>query len=78
MNTKFSASLKIDGVKYNAFEIENEADFDKLDLSVPRGKIPSTLYKQTTLTFNPWSETHWLKKRFFDKYFNLRLCSFVF
>ena len=49
-----------------AFEIESEADFDKLDLSVPRGKIPSTLYKQTTLTFNPWSETHWLKKRFFD------------
>ena len=49
-----------------AFEITSEADFDKLDLSVPRGKIPSTLYKQTTLTFNPWSETHWLKKRFFD------------
>lgn len=49
-----------------AFEITNEADFDKLDLSVPRGKIPYPLYKQTTLTFNPWSETHWLKKRFFD------------
>lgn len=49
-----------------AFEIANEADFDKLDLSVPRGKIPPPLYKQTTLTFNPWSEEHWLKKRFFD------------
>ncbi len=49
-----------------AFEIANEADFDKLDLSVPRGQIPEPLYKQTTLTFNPWSETHWLKKRFFD------------
>lgn len=49
-----------------AFEIANESDFDKLDLSVPRGKIPSPLYKQTTITFNPWSETHWLKKRFFD------------
>lgn len=49
-----------------AFEIANEADFDKLDLSVPRGQIPPPLYKQTTLTFNPWSETHWLKKRFFD------------
>ena len=49
-----------------AFEIANEADFDKLDLSVPRGKVPSPLYKQTTITFNPWSETHWLKKRFFD------------
>ncbi len=50
-----------------AFEIANEADFDLLDLSVPRGKLPSPLYKQTTVTFNPWSEGHWLKKRFFDK-----------
>lgn len=49
-----------------AFEIEGEADFDKLDLSVPRGNIPDSLFKQTTLTFNPWSETHWLKSRFFD------------
>ena len=49
-----------------AFEISDEADFDKLDLSVPRGKIPPPLYKQTTVTFNPWSEGHWLKKRFFD------------
>lgn len=49
-----------------AFEIACEADFDKLDLSVPRGGIPDHLFKQTTLTFNPWSETHWLKKRFFD------------
>ena len=50
-----------------AFEIAKEADFDKLDLSVPRGKLPPPLYKQTTLTFNPWSESHWLKKRFFDQ-----------
>lgn len=49
-----------------AFEISNEADFEKLDLSVPRGKILPPLYKQTTITFNPWSEGHWLKKRFFD------------
>lgn len=49
-----------------AFEIANESDFDKLDLSVPRGKLPPQLYKQTTITFNPWSEGHWLKKRFFD------------
>ena len=49
-----------------AFEIENEADFEKLDLSVPRGKMPDGLFKQTTLTFNPWSASHWLKKRFFD------------
>ncbi len=50
-----------------AYEIESEADFDKLALSVPRGELPPHLFKQTTLTFNPWSETHWLKKRFFDK-----------
>lgn len=50
-----------------AYELPTEADFDKLDLSVPRGNIPEHLFKQTTLTFNPWSETHWLKKRFFDK-----------
>ena len=49
-----------------AFEIGSEADFEKLDLSVPRGEIPDHLFKQTTLTFNPWSEYHWLKKRFFD------------
>lgn len=49
-----------------AFEIAREADFDKLDLSVPRGCVAHPLYKQTTITFNPWSETHWLKKRFFD------------
>lgn len=49
-----------------AFEIGDESDFDKLDLSVPRGMLPSGLFKQTTLTFNPWSSTHWLKKRFFD------------
>ncbi len=50
-----------------AFEIELEEDFDKLDLSVPRGQVSDELFKQTTLTFNPWNEKHWLKKRFFDK-----------
>lgn len=49
-----------------AFELNDETDFDKLDLSVPRGEISSHLFKQTTLTFNPWSAEHWLKKRFFD------------
>ena len=50
-----------------AFEIAREADFDKLDLSVPRGEMPSPLFKQTTITFNPWNENHWLKRRFFDR-----------
>ncbi len=49
-----------------AYEIESLSDFEKLDLSVPRGQIPDSLFKQTTLTFNPWSEKHWLKARFFD------------
>lgn len=49
-----------------AFEIEDESEFDLLDLSVPRGQMPEHLFKQTTITFNPWSEKHWLKKRFFD------------
>lgn len=49
-----------------AFELMSEEDFDKLDMSVPRGEIPPHLFKQTTLTFNPWSSGHWLKSRFFD------------
>lgn len=50
-----------------AYEIKSESDFDKLDLSMPRGNVPKGLFKQTTLTFNPWNKEHWLKKRFFDK-----------
>ena len=49
-----------------AYEIPKEEDFDKLDLSVPRGSVPPDLFKQTTVTFNPWNKEHWLKKRFFD------------
>lgn len=49
-----------------AYELKSEADFDKLDLSVPRGTVPAPLFKQTTVTFNPWNERHWLKSRFFD------------
>ena len=48
-----------------AYEIESEADFDMLDESI-RGNIPAPLFKQITITFNPWSSSHWLKKRFFD------------
>lgn len=49
-----------------AFEIASEEEFNRLDLSVPRGNVPAPLFKQTTITFNPWSEKHWLKRRFFD------------
>lgn len=48
-----------------AYEITNEGDFDRLDESI-RGQLPPGLFTQVTLTFNPWSERHWLKKRFFD------------
>ena len=48
-----------------AFQIEREDDFNKLDMSI-RGEMPEGYFKQLTLTFNPWSEKHWLKKRFFD------------
>lgn len=48
-----------------AYQIEKEEDFDKLDLSI-RGALPDGLYKQFILTFNPWDSHHWLKARFFD------------
>ena len=48
-----------------AYEIGSEADFNMLDESI-RGQVPDGLFKQVTLTFNPWNEHHWLKKRFFD------------
>ena len=50
-----------------AYEVMNESDFDMLNESI-RGAIPeeSGLFKQWTISFNPWNEKHWLKKRFFD------------
>ena len=48
-----------------AYEVTSEADFNKLDMSI-RGELPPGYFKQITLTFNPWNESHWLKKRFFD------------
>ena len=48
-----------------AYEINSEADFDMLNESI-RGEVEGNLFKQITLTFNPWNDRHWLKKRFFD------------
>lgn len=48
-----------------AYEIGKESDFDMLDESI-RGQVEGDLFKQITITFNPWNERHWLKKRFFD------------
>lgn len=51
-----------------AYEIMNENDFNMLDESI-RGAIPEEtgLFKQITLTFNPWNEKHWIRKRFFGE-----------
>ena len=48
-----------------AYEITKEEDFDTLAESM-LGDCPPGLFKQITLTFNPWNEKTWLKKRFFD------------
>lgn len=49
-----------------AYEINDENDFNMLDESI-RGITPEGLFKQVTITLNPWSERHWIKKRFFDR-----------
>lgn len=46
-----------------AYEVTREEDFDMLDESI-RGESAPGLFKQITITFNPWNEHHWLKKRF--------------
>ena len=49
-----------------AYEINNEDDFNKLDMSI-RGEVPEGYFKRIMITFNPWSANSWLKSRFFDK-----------
>ena len=50
-----------------SYQLESEEAFDVVDESM-RGVIddPNGFY-QTILTFNPWNERHWLKRRFFDE-----------
>ena len=48
-----------------AYEITKEEDFDTLAESM-LGDCPDGLWKQITLTFNPWSDRTWIKARFFD------------
>ncbi|WP_390582049.1 phage terminase large subunit, partial [Staphylococcus pseudintermedius] len=50
-----------------AYQIEN---FDKFSTVVEsiRGSLDEPeFFKQITVTFNPWSERHWLKPTFFDE-----------
>ena len=48
-----------------AFQVMDEDSFNKVDMSI-RGELPNGYFKQIIITFNPWSEKHWLKRRFFD------------
>lgn len=48
-----------------ASQLLNEGEFNTLDKSI-RGRIPDGYFKQITLIFNPITDKHWLKKRFFD------------
>lgn len=48
-----------------AFQIEKQEMFETLEESI-RGILPSHLFHQITLSFNPWSEDHWLRNRFYN------------
>lgn len=49
-----------------AYEITKEEAFDFIDESI-RGELPAGLWKRITIILNPFSESHWIKRRFFDK-----------
>lgn len=49
-----------------AYEVTNEEDFDRLNFSI-RGQLPEGYFYRFMLTFNPWSDRCFLKRRFFDK-----------
>lgn len=50
-----------------ASQITNFLDYEKVVMSI-RGYIPPEmgLWKSVTITFNPWSDKHWLKSEYFD------------
>lgn len=48
-----------------AYEINKESDFDMIDESI-RGEVPEGYFKRIFVLLNPWSEKHWIKRRFFD------------
>lgn len=50
-----------------AYQIETFDKFSTVTESI-RGSIDAPdFFKQITVTFNPWSERHWLKRTFFDE-----------
>ena len=50
-----------------AYQIETEAKFRTVVESIRGSYDDPEFFKQVTVTFNPWSERHWLKKVFFDE-----------
>lgn len=48
-----------------AYEIMSEDSFQTVIESI-RGQLPGHLFYQFIITLNPWSDRHWIKKRFFD------------
>ncbi|MDL4842825.1 PBSX family phage terminase large subunit [Aquibacillus rhizosphaerae] len=50
-----------------AYQIETESKFRTVVESIRGMYDDPDFFKQITVTFNPWSERHWLKKTFFDE-----------
>ena len=50
-----------------AYQVENQDKFDTLVESIRGSVDDKNFFKQITVTFNPWSERHWLKSAFFDE-----------
>lgn len=50
-----------------AYQIETEDKFRTVVESIRGMYDAPDFFKQITVTFNPWSERHWLKKVFFDE-----------
>ncbi|HER1166303.1 TPA: PBSX family phage terminase large subunit, partial [Streptococcus pyogenes] len=50
-----------------AYQIETEDKFSTVVESIRGTSDVPDFFKQITVTFNPWSERHWLKRVFFDE-----------
>ncbi|GGN64340.1 PBSX family phage terminase large subunit [Oceanobacillus indicireducens] len=50
-----------------AYQLEDMGAFDTVVESIRGSHDSPDFFKQVTLTFNPWSERHWLKREFFDE-----------
>lgn len=50
-----------------AYQVESEDSFRTVVESIRGMYDDPEFFKQITVTFNPWSERHWLKRVFFDE-----------